>query len=163
MGNQQSADFTFQDALILDCIRSRRHGATIVDILGQQDMVERSYSTCDELDKALRRYMAMGYITRNRNRFTPTESLLGWPTDAATTANTIRDIVLQLQAQLNAESAKRGIGEMTLPEPVLDEDTYQQALKRHYRSSLLTILVSIGGIVLIAGIAVALVIRYLSL
>ena len=128
MDNDSFTEFSHDDALILFGIRRSKRGETVTGILAWEDFANRSESTCAELDLALRRFLALGLITRYGNRFMPTALLNEWPVDASDQWP-FTETVKRFQAELNARSAELLTAE--LPEQILNEATYRQAMRRY--------------------------------
>ncbi|HEY3375923.1 MAG TPA: hypothetical protein VGL77_00380 [Armatimonadota bacterium] len=109
---------------------------------------------------ALRRFMAIGFVVNAGDRFMPTASLLQWRPDTKAKPDTAYDSFTQLAAQLNALAVAPAGDETTLPDRVVDEEAFQQALQRCHRSAdRLGIILLVVGILLL-GIAFKLVFTY---
>ena len=156
MADETRDSFSYNDALILYSIRARHRGRTVADILDAEDMINRDRSTWEEMDLALRRFLALGLISQHNGRFYPTNLLLERYRGDKKQARYVHELVTQLQEQLNATMDMQAISNISLPGLVLDEAGYQRAVRIHSKAwkRSCTLLVILVIVPLLAGLII---------
>lgn len=151
--------FSFINAAVLYYLYPGKHsGRTLAEIIGWEEFFERDEIPWNILDLLLRRFIALGYVVYQKNRFMGTALLRdSFPINNGASP---RDEVERMQKRLNQLSYGRIPPDAALPASLFDKSAYQHASRWYHLSFGATI---VGGFAVVIAFIVVLVflIRYI--